>query len=663
MIKVFNADERVFTNNGEKILNPLKAVILKEDNGDYELELETRIEDKDYIVNDKIIVCDTPWGAQGFRVYNPQKKSSKITCTCKHLFYDTASYLISDAYVVDKNCNDALNHLNNACDVTTPFTMLSDVQTINSYRCVRKSLEEAINEVLERWGGHLVRDNFNIEIRDTIGQDNGVTLRYGKNIQDIQVKEDWSAVVTKILPVGKDGLMLEEKYITTSDLSPEEANYKLLYDKPYTKTVTFTQDIDEEALKEQYPDEKEYEEALNNALIDDLMAQAIDYIRENCIPKINYSVKADIDNVTDVGDIIEVYDERLALRLMTSVISVKWDCIQKRYTEVNFGNFSEKLKNLITTTTTATKKEVKDTVSTEVMPQVEVKLQKALGGSYCIYDGQQILIVDKLPKEEAKNCIRINNAGIAFGKDGINGEFTSVWAIDGTLDMQAVNVVNLVADMIKGGTLKLGNVSAQQGKLELYDETSTLIGEISADGLTMYSQNGKLKILPINTSANKGIGCILNNENEKPIFFFDIEKNSIAFNGFPNNNNSFEIFGNIFANEANVVESGSNSNGNWVKFYDGTMICWNYQEVTDQAIDTKYGSIYIADRDIAYPTVFISTPTLTCSMFKWGTSASWGSVADSETPLTKGKLRVYDVSNRAAGETCRIGWYAIGKWK
>lgn len=521
MIKVFNADERVFTNNGEKILNPLKAVILKEDNGDYELELETRIEDKDYIVNDKIIVCDTPWGEQGFRVYNPQKKNNKITCKCKHLFYDTAVYLIADSYVVDKNCNDALDHLNNACDAVTPFTTLSDIQQINSARIVRKSLEEAISVVLERWGGHLVRDNFNIEIRNTIGQDKGVTLRYGKNIQDIQVKEDWSNVVTKLLPVGKDGLMLDDKYITTSDLSPSEPNYGLLYDKPYTKTVTFTQDLPEDDYK---VDGELDEDAYNTALIDDLRTQAIAYIRENCVPKINYSVKANIDNVTDVGDTIEVYDERLNINLMTSVISVKWDCIQKRYTEVNFGNFSSKLKNLITETTTATKKEVKDTVTNEVVPQVEVKLQEAfnniwgaLDKSYVIYDGDQILVVDKLPKEEAKNCIRINSAGIAFGKNGINGAFTSAWTIDGTLNMQSINVINLVADMIKGGTLKLGNVSAQQGRLELYDEANKLIGEMNAGGLTMYAKDGSyLKI-------NNEVGFAGYNKNGEKIYWADGE--------------------------------------------------------------------------------------------------------------------------------------------
>ena len=295
----------------------------------------------------------------------------------------------------------------------------------------------------------------------------------------------------------------------------------MLYDKPYTKTVSFTQNLPEDEYK---VDGELDEEAYNNALIQDLKTQAIEYVRTNCIPKINYSVKANIDNVTDVGDTIEVYDERLNINLMTSVISVKWDCIQKRYTEVNFGNFSSKLKNLITETTSVTKKEVKDTVNNEVVPQVEVKLQEAfsniwgaLDKSYCIYDGDQILIVDALPKEEAKNCIRFNSAGIGFSKNGINGTFTSAWTIDGTLNMQSINVINLVADMIKGGTLKLGNVSAQQGRLELYDEANALIGEMNASGLTMYAKDGSyLKI-------NNEVGFAGYNKNGEKIYWADGE--------------------------------------------------------------------------------------------------------------------------------------------
>lgn len=526
MIKVFKPNEKIFNSNGEKILKPFKAVILKEDNGDYELELETPISDNDYIQNDYIIVVDTQWGEQGFRVYNPEKKPNKIIATCKHLFYDTANYLIEDSYIVDKNCNDALDHLNQALDTATPFTTISDVETIDSYRCVRTSFEEAISVILKRWGGHLVRDNFTIAIRKEIGTDNGVTLRYGKNISDIKKTEDWSKVVTKILPVGKNGMQLnslyekseesENKkdpnispYITTTDIG-----IGINYDRPYTKTVTFNQDIEQAA--------EETDEDYFYHLRDDLKTQAIAYLKENCVPKINYTLKAQINKITDVGDIIEVYDERLGVTLKTNVISVKWDCIQERYIEVSFGNFENKLKNLQSSITKTTTQKVDDTVQNKVVPQLETKLSEAydkiwnaLGSSYVIYDGDQILVVDKLPKEEATNCIRINSEGIAFSKNGINGQFTSAWLIDGTLNMQSINVINLVADMIKGGTLKIGNESAGLGRIELYDTSKKLIGEMNENGLTMYAKDGSyLKI-------NNEVGLAGYDKNGNKVYWVD----------------------------------------------------------------------------------------------------------------------------------------------
>lgn len=144
-----------------------------------------------------------------------------------------------------------------------------------------------------------------------------------------------------------------------------------------------------------------------------------------------------------------------------------------------------------------------------------------------------------------------------------------------------------------------------------------------------------------------------------PIMFIDTDKRSVGFNCFPTGSETVEV------NGSPIVESGSNSNGNYVKFYDGTMICWNYEEVTDQAINSQYGttSLYIGNRQITYPVAFVSKPVLTCSIFKWGTSGSWASTSDSTTPLTKGMLRGYDFYSRPTGENCQIGWHAIGKWK
>lgn len=485
MISVYDSTEKSFANNGIKILKPLKALIRKEDNGDYYLDLKDKVDFIDYYQAGLIIRVPTPWGYQAFRLTNPNIENNKITVRAYHVYFDSQNYIIKDSYVVDKNCNDALDHLNMACDITSPFTTISDITTVNSYRCVRKSLEEAISEVIDRWGGHLVRDNYNIAIRENIGQDRGVTLAYAKNISKISQKENWDNVVTKILPVGKDGLLLPETY-----LELEED----LYDIPYTKVVSFDQN---DITEENYTVDGVLDtEAYNDALEEDLRHQATAYLEENKIPQVNYSVSAYLKDVSDVGDTIYVKHPKCKIDITTNVIAIEYDCIQEKYTKIEFGNFKSKLKNLIQDITSNITEEV-DKSNTETVAKLQTELQDAtnqiknsLSDSYCIYDGDKILVVDKLPKEAAVNCLLISNGGIGFSNTGINGTFSSAWSIDGTLNMQQINVINLVADLIKGGTLKLGSNLDEAGKMELYDEANKLICKIDKTGLTFYNEDG-----------------------------------------------------------------------------------------------------------------------------------------------------------------------------
>ena len=480
MIKIFSAADTDFTSNGEIVIsNATKANVRKADNGDYYLDFECGIEYVDYIVANNIIVAPTPQGDQAFRITSFDATRKKITAKAWHIFYDSANYLIADSYVVDKNCNDALDHLNGATDTQSPFTTLSNVQTIDSYRCVRTSLQNAISVLLERWGGHLVRDNWNIKIMNSIGQDNGVTIQYKKNLKEITAKYDWSNVVTKLLPVGYDGILLDEIYIYS------DTQYSI----PYTKTVSFEQgDINQE----DYEDETAYQDALKV----DLFNQATAYVAQNCVPAVTYTLKANIEKITDVGDVVQVYDQRLGLNLDAAVTAFNYDCILGKYTEIEFGSIGQSLSNLMSNVTSQVntalaENNVEMTVQLNAaIEAAEEQIWSALGSSYCIYSGDQIMIVDNLPAQDAVNCIRINSAGIAFSQTGINGTFTSAWTIDGTLNMAAINVINLTADLIKGGTLKLGSNLNAFGSLEIYDETNTLIAQMNKQGLQMYGQDG-----------------------------------------------------------------------------------------------------------------------------------------------------------------------------
>lgn len=511
MIKLFQSTDTLFSTNGDKIIIPLRAKVHKEDNGSFYLDLETSLDYSEDLVEGAIIVAPTPQGDQAFRVSNVNKTRKKITTQCKHVYYDSLNYLIQDSYVVDKNCNDALDHLNTATTPASPFTTISDVPTIASYRCVRTSLNEAIGTILERWGGHLIRDNFDIEIRQNIGQDNGVTVRYAKNLKEITVEENWDNVVTQLMPVGQDGLLLPETYIVS----------QTQYDLPYTKTVSFNQNIDQEPYM---VDGELDEQAYQQALIDDLRSQATAYIDVNCLPQINYTLKANLEKITDIGDTVVVIDERLGINLTTNVIAYDYDCILGKYTEIEFGNFKKKLSNLVSNITTSVNQNTTEQiVNAQITINADIQaaqdqIMSVLGDSYVIYDGNRILVVDQLPKEQATYVIMINSAGIGFSQTGINGTFTSAWTIDGTLNAQAINIINLTADLIKGGTLKLGSNVNNYGQLEIYDEGNHLIGEFNKNGLKMYGQDGSYVLI------NNQVGFAGYDRLNNPIYYVNGEQ-------------------------------------------------------------------------------------------------------------------------------------------
>lgn len=509
LIRVYDSSETLFANNGIKTLHPLLVEITKKDNGDYYVELRDILDNLEYYQKGMIIRIPTPWGIQGFRCDNPVIKNNRIECTAWHLTYDSKNYIIKDAYSVDKNCNDALEHFNSCTDRTSPFTTISDITSTLSIRIVRKSLFEVFGELVstDKYGGHWFRDNFTFGIKGNVGQDRGVVLSQNKNIADMQVSENWDDVCTKILPYTTDGevaILLDDPYV---ELEEE------LYDIPFTKVVKFENPYN----KEDYLIEEEFIEATKTWL----KAQADNYLQANKLPKINYSVGAKIENVSDVGDTIYIKHPKCKVNIQTQVIGVVYDAIRKKYIKIEFGNFKKEIKNLTQKITADVKKDTENILNeNKILLQKELedataKIHSILGNSYVINNGNEIMVVDRLPKEEAIYCIKINSAGIGFSSTGIYGTFNSAWSIDGTLNMQQINVINLTASLIKGGVLKLGGLDNSSGTFELYDNENNLISLMDKTGLTVYAKNGDY------VKLNAEIGFAGYDKNNNKVYWAD----------------------------------------------------------------------------------------------------------------------------------------------
>lgn len=481
MIRVYDETEKLFNHNGIKAIHPLFAEITKVDNGDYYIELEDVLDNREYYQKGMIIRVHTPWNQddQCFRCDNPLIQNNRISCKAWHLSYDSENYVINSETATEKDCNGAINHYNDSVG-DSPFIVFSDIGSSLTTTLEKITLFGVFTELLKHYGGHWYRDNFNFGIMSSIGQKRGVVLAYNKNITDIKVEENWDNVCTKILPYVKDGdnvITLEDVYVQTS-----ENPYKI----PYTKVIEFKHEAND---GETVPNTVEGWRGW-------LRSQAVKYLEDNKFPKINYSVSAKIDNVSDVGDEIRVRHPKCNIDIPAEVISVKYDAIKGRYTNIEFGNFRKEIKNLaqevasIVETDNGKKIEETSALLKNQLASATASINSVLSDSFVINNGNEILAVDRLPKEDAVYCLRINSAGIAFSKEGINGTFTSAWTLDGTLNMQAVNVINLTASLIKGGILKLGGTNNASGTFELYDNSNKLMALMDKTGLTVYATNG-----------------------------------------------------------------------------------------------------------------------------------------------------------------------------
>lgn len=113
-----------------------------------------------------------------------------------------------------------------------------------------------------------------------------------------------------------------------------------------------------------------------------------------------------------------------------------------------------------------------------------------------------------------------------------------------------------------------------------------------------------------------------------------------------------------------VVESGSNDNGNYIKFSDGTMICYHSILKSDVAftkntsgtyyfINENYEHLY----DWTYPQEFISVPKVITTVSSSGyVNACCGNIS-------RTTARVLSTTNYNASINITFNIVAIGKWK
>lgn len=312
-----------FDNNGLAVLDEcLMAEINQELNGNYSLEIEYPVVSKkaQYLEELNIIKAD----GQLFRIYKverTQEKISKVKVWARHIFYDLAFYFIESSKILNANMKEAL-------EGTIPpelqglFLFKALEGNIAPFAVKEINAVDAIFRLIEVYSGELSRDNFNVEIKDSVGEDKGVLIKYGKNIKGMKVIEDTSELATRIYAVGANNLLLPERYI---EVEGERAK---LLPYPITKRVEFKDCKDVESLRARA---EEYAEKSANPKI----FITIDFMELSKTEEYkNYSHLTKVA----VGDFVKVRNEKIAVTTDLRVIKKKTDLINPINTKIELGD-------------------------------------------------------------------------------------------------------------------------------------------------------------------------------------------------------------------------------------------------------------------------------------------------------------------------------------
>lgn len=292
---------------------------------------------------------------QGFRIAEVVTTlGGMLEVTAHHVFYDLSANLVSDTYVVNKTAADALKQLLDAANSKHGFTASSsDTSTRASARIVRQSLAAAIldskadNSFVSRWGGELAFDNWHIHHAPRRGRDAGVVIRDRKNLTGYEATLDYTTVVTRILPVGYDGLLLPELYVDSPRIND--------YVAPRIKVIRYGQvkaikdadkpRDDELPLAQAHARLRELAKAEFSSCYVDQPASSYKVSFVDLASTREYEGFRDLETVA-LGDTVTVRHSDLNVALTARVVAYDYNPLAGEYISIELGSVAGKFTDI-----------------------------------------------------------------------------------------------------------------------------------------------------------------------------------------------------------------------------------------------------------------------------------------------------------------------------
>jgi phage minor structural protein len=506
LIILYDHDEEAFTSNGLGALpDAASCTVTEERNGGYEVEMEyplTGSHFRDIQKRRILYVKPNPYDdPQPFRIYSITKPINGIvTVHAAHLSYDTSGSIVKLFPADAGSASAAMSYLKNFSVPSTSFTFFTNVgksgtMSVPKPSSIRSLLGGSDGSILDTFGGEYLFDKWNISLLESRGSNRGVTIRYGKNMTDLEQEENDTDFYTGVYPFWYSES--EDGGLVTLSANDGIVNAPGNYD--FVKIMPL--DLSSEDFGKETTDSEGYTTTIEKPTEAELLAAAQKYIANNKIgiPKVSLDVSfvmlAQAEEYKDFArletvklcDTVTVEFEKLGVKTTAKCIKTVYNVLTDKYDSIELGEPKSSLAETVSNQGTLIE-EASDRSYMEraIQNATDLIMSGKLGG-YVTVTKNEIYIADNKDLDKAVKVWRWNSGGLGYSSNGKDGPFGTAITSDGkivadyistgNLDCSVLNVSNIHGDSILVDTIGALNGINQQTESYQYIKTGLLDSE------------------------------------------------------------------------------------------------------------------------------------------------------------------------------------------
>ena len=505
---LYSATETNFDHNGIGILSScVSCEVTEEANGIFELSMTYPMGGIHYgEISERVIIkakADQFRDPQLFRVYAISKPMHGIvTVLAEHISYDLSGIPVSPFFA--ESVSLAMKGLKENAVVDCPFEFWTDKSSIISFyvptpSSIRSRLGGSAGSILDVYGGEYEFDNYTVKLHNRRGKNNGVSIRYGKNLTDIKQEENCSDVATGIYPYWSGDVYGETVLV---ELPEKIVDAPGTYNFVKIRTVDFTQNFE------------------TNPTIEQLRSAAEDYIKTNNIgvPTISLTVSfAQLEQSEEykgiellervrLFDTVNVEFPELKVSTTAKAVKIVYDVLNNRVKSVTLGSVRSNIADTLANQQQGIKN-LKDKPSISLVRKISESLAQSImgakGGAVRLIDTDgdkkpdELYIADNPDPTKAVKVWRFNYNGWAASKNGYSGPFELGATLEGGLLANFITAANLTSGTIQSQDGTTFNLDLDKGLLSIVgtgkfqSSNGNSYITIEGDEFVLYSKTGE----------------------------------------------------------------------------------------------------------------------------------------------------------------------------